>query len=229
MLSVVIPTRNDERALVRTLASLVSAAADGVVRDVIIADSGSTDATLEVADLAGCRVADPVSGGPQARGALLDGAVRAAKGPWVMVLEPGVVLEEGWHREAAAMIETLERRGEAERRALTFSFGLDSFDASARLSERFAGLYRLLTGLPRPEQGLVVHRSLYEKSGGFRNLPAMAGADLVRRIGSRRLLRLRSRALAPVDPDARAAWGKAALRGGLLMLRLPTSVVARLG
>ncbi|MDR4307851.1 glycosyltransferase [Chelatococcus sambhunathii] len=229
MLSVVIPTRNDERALVRTLASLVPAAADGVVRDVIVADSGSTDATLEVADLAGCRVAGPVPGGPQARGALLDGAVRTAKGPWVMVLEPGVVLEEGWHREAAAMIETLERRGEAERRALTFSFGLDSFDASARLSERFAGLTRLLTGLPRPEQGLLVHRSLYDRAGGFRNLPAMAGADLLRRIGSRRLLRLRSRALAPVDPDARGAWGKAALRGGLLMLRLPTSVVARLG
>ncbi|WP_020181269.1 glycosyltransferase [Methylopila sp. M107] len=227
MLSVVIPTRNDERALVRTLASLVPAAADGVVRDVIVADGGSTDATLEVADLAGCRIADAVPGDASQRGARLDAAARSAKGPWILFVEPGVALEEGWHREASATIEALERRGEAERRALVFSFGLDSFEANARMSERLAGLWRLLTGLPRPEQGLLIHRALYERAGGFRSLPAMAETDLARRIGARRLTRLRARALAQVD--GRSAWPRNALRGGLLMLRVPTRVVARLG
>ena len=42
MLSVVIQTHNDEDALARTLASLVSASVDGVVREVIICDAGST-------------------------------------------------------------------------------------------------------------------------------------------------------------------------------------------
>ena len=56
MLSVIIPTLNCERVLVPTLASLVSGAAAGTVRDVIIADGGSGDATRDVADLAGrCR------------------------------------------------------------------------------------------------------------------------------------------------------------------------------
>src|SRR5262249_58559561 len=55
MLSVIIPTLDCERLLVPTLASLVSGAAVGTVRDVIVADGGSRDATLEVADMAGLR------------------------------------------------------------------------------------------------------------------------------------------------------------------------------
>ena len=56
MLSVIIPTLNCERVLVPTLASLVSGAAAGTVRDVIIVDGGSGYATVDVADLAGCEI-----------------------------------------------------------------------------------------------------------------------------------------------------------------------------
>ena len=54
MLSVVIPTQNSEEGLARTLASLVPAAAEGVVREVVVVDAGSTDGTRVVADAAGC-------------------------------------------------------------------------------------------------------------------------------------------------------------------------------
>ncbi len=50
MLSVVIETLNDEEALARTLASLVPAAVDGTVREVIICDRGS-----DGSDPQGCR------------------------------------------------------------------------------------------------------------------------------------------------------------------------------
>ena len=56
MLSVVIATHDSERALLPTLAALVAGAAAGVVREVIIADAGSRDATAAIADGAGCRV-----------------------------------------------------------------------------------------------------------------------------------------------------------------------------
>jgi glycosyltransferase involved in cell wall biosynthesis len=55
MLSVVIATHDSERALLPTLAALVAGAAAGVVREVIIADAGSRDATDAIADGAGCR------------------------------------------------------------------------------------------------------------------------------------------------------------------------------
>ncbi|GLK67772.1 glycosyltransferase [Hansschlegelia plantiphila] len=225
MLSVVIPTRNHERSLVTTLAALVPGAADGVVRDVTIADGGSTDATLEVADLAGCNA---LKGG-LARGDRLDAAARRAKGPWLLFLDPDVTLEEGWHREVRSLIDALERTGEADRRAAVFGYGVDGFGGRDRLAERLAGLAGLLTGLPRPEQGLLIHKSFYERLGGFRPLPAMADADLIRRIGRGRIVRLRARALAPAPrAEAWRAGPKAALGAGLLMLRVPPRLVARL-
>lgn len=227
MLSVVIPTRNDERALVSTLAALVPGAADGLVRDVTIADAGSTDATLEIADLAGCKAI----GGGAAVEVRLDAAARRAKGPWLLFLEPGVVLEESWRHEVRAIIDALERNGQAGKRAAVFRFGLEGFDVRARSAERLAGLSRLLTGLPRPEQGLLIRTDFYARVGGFRALPAMAQADLLRRIGQRRLIRLRTRAVAPASlprADAGLSGPKAALGAGLLMLRVPPSLVARL-
>ena len=55
MLSAIIATHESERALVPTLAALVPGAMAGLVREVIVADGGSRDATAEVADVAGCR------------------------------------------------------------------------------------------------------------------------------------------------------------------------------
>jgi glycosyltransferase involved in cell wall biosynthesis len=95
MLTVLIETRNDEEALTRTLASLVSGAVEGVVREVIVCDHGSTDHTHGVAEHAGCRfVAD-------------DGiaeAMRLAKGDWLLLLEPGARLLEGWMEPVLAHV-----------------------------------------------------------------------------------------------------------------------------
>ena len=62
MLSVVIPTENSEEGLARTLASLVPAAAEGIVREVVVVDAGSTDGTRVVADAAGCSLAEGSGG-----------------------------------------------------------------------------------------------------------------------------------------------------------------------
>ncbi len=87
MLTVIIETLDSEAPLARTLASLVSGAVEGVVREVIVADFGSSDATHRVADHAGCRF---MQGGD------LGAAIRAAKGEWLFFVEPGARLMEGW-------------------------------------------------------------------------------------------------------------------------------------
>src|SRR5215213_9150718 len=87
MLSVLIETRNDEEALARTLASLVGGAVEGVVREVIVCDTGSTDRTHTVAEHAGCHYLP--SGGIAA-------GIGLAKGDWLLLLEPGARLSEGW-------------------------------------------------------------------------------------------------------------------------------------
>jgi len=54
MLSVIIPTRNSERALVATLAALVPGATAGLISEVLVVDGGSQDESAAVADVAGC-------------------------------------------------------------------------------------------------------------------------------------------------------------------------------
>lgn len=87
MLSVLIETRNDEEGLARTLASLVGGVVEGMVREVIVCDLGSTDQTAKVAEHAGCRYL--ATGGIKA-------GIGVAKGDWLLLLEPGARLVEGW-------------------------------------------------------------------------------------------------------------------------------------
>lgn len=54
MISVVIPTLNAARSLPDALAPLVKGVIADLVKEVIIADGGSTDDTLAVADAVGC-------------------------------------------------------------------------------------------------------------------------------------------------------------------------------
>jgi glycosyltransferase involved in cell wall biosynthesis len=86
MLTVLIETKNSEEGLARTLASLVPGAIEGVVREVIVRDLGSTDQTRRVAEHAGCHL---LTGE-------LSAAIAQAKGAWLLVLEPGARLAEGW-------------------------------------------------------------------------------------------------------------------------------------
>ena len=107
MLSVVIATHDSERALLPTLAALVAGAAAGVVREVIVADAGSRDATAAIADGAGCRVLTS-----SARcGARLKAAADAARAPWLMFLQPGIVPDATWIDEARRFVEEAELRG----------------------------------------------------------------------------------------------------------------------
>lgn len=87
MLTVLIETRDDEEGLARTLASLVGGAVEGVVREVVVCDRGSTDQTHYVAEHAGCHYL--AAGGMSA-------GIRQAKGEWLLLLEPGARLAEGW-------------------------------------------------------------------------------------------------------------------------------------
>jgi glycosyltransferase involved in cell wall biosynthesis len=91
MLSVLIETHDDEEGLARTLASLVGGAVEGVVRDVVVCDTGSSDGTLRVAEHAGCNIVSNLAAG-----------MAQAKGDWLLVLEPGARLTEGWVDEAVA-------------------------------------------------------------------------------------------------------------------------------
>lgn len=86
MISVVIATRDNERDLVECLTPLVQASVEGLIRELVAADAGSSDATLEILDEAGAVLA----------GGGLAGACAAAKGPWLLIVEPTSRLGYDW-------------------------------------------------------------------------------------------------------------------------------------
>jgi glycosyltransferase involved in cell wall biosynthesis len=101
MISVVIATQNDAQTLGQTLASLVPAAVDALVREVILADAGSTDETLAIAEDAGARVVT-CAGPAEAR--LLQGC-QAARSDWLLILEVAAPAPHGWEGAAGRHIE----------------------------------------------------------------------------------------------------------------------------
>jgi glycosyltransferase involved in cell wall biosynthesis len=185
MLTVIIPTHNSERALVPTLAMLVPAALTGIVRDVIVADAGSTDATARVVDVAGCEIM--VSQAPLA--GRLKSAAAAARGSWLLFLRPGVVLDPSWAEEAARTIDHAVLRGTAGAQAAVFR---GAPDADAALPRQMVALVAAAWRGPHPEQGLMISRAAYDRLGGHRDGIADPESELMRRIGRRRIVTLRS-------------------------------------
>lgn len=86
MISLVIATHNDEADLVDCLSPLIAGSVEGLVRELLVSDAGSTDATLAIIEDAGGVL---VEGG-------LEAACRAAKGPWLLVVEPKSRLPYDW-------------------------------------------------------------------------------------------------------------------------------------
>lgn len=189
VISVIIPTLNDERRLVPTLAALVAGAADGLIVEAIIADGGSDDGTEAVADVAGCRFLK----GPAAIGVRLAAAAATTKASWLMFVRPGVVLDEGWIREVRGFLDQVSRRGETDRRAAVFALGVDDYGLAAKVRLARARLRFMLGRGAEPDQGLLLSRDHYRGLGGHGPGPQSEKA-LTRRLGPGRTVTLRSRA-----------------------------------
>jgi hypothetical protein len=186
MLSVVIATHNSERALLPTLAALVPGAAAGIVREVIVADAGSRDATTAIADGAGCRVLVATQG----RGARLKAAAGGARAAWLLFLRPGVVLDATWVDETSRFVEESELRECAGTHAAVFR-------ASAfrpGLLEALALLGTALGAKPDASQGLVIAKARYAALGGHRDVEEPE-RDLRRRLRRRHVVLLRTGAI----------------------------------
>jgi len=190
MLSVVIGTYNHERPLVPTLASLVEGAAAGAVRDVIVVDGGSTDATAEVADVAGCEFF--VEKGSLAQRLRI--AAGRARAPWLMFLQPGIVLNPGWVDECTRFQERTELQDAADKRAAVFRPSPDSGGTRTVFAQAMTMLHAALGGKPNPEQGLIIAKQLYDNLGGHRDGRQDPERDLLSRIGRRQITMLRSEA-----------------------------------
>lgn len=227
MISVVIPTLNAEAGLAATLTSLVPAAVDGLVCEVIVVDAGSSDRSVGIAEQAGAEIVRTSPG----RGSQLALGAKQARFPWLLFLHADTILEAGWEREAVAFIERVSAGGRSEA-AAAFSFALDDLGVRPRIIEAAVAMRCALLRLPYGDQGLLIPRRLYEQLGGYAQMPLMEDVDLIRRLRRDQIVVLRSRAVTSAARYRRDGYARRSLRNLLCLMlyyaRVPTKVLQRL-
>ena len=183
MISVVIPTSESERLLAHTLAALVAGALDGLLREVIVADAGSKDGTAKVADVAGCRFLVL----PGERGARLTAAAATARADWLWFVQPGCIPGSNWIEEMGRFIRECELISDKDQAAI---FRAQPARGGSQMSELLAMIGGALGARPKPSQGLLIAKSLYQGMGGHKADAADPETDLLRRLGRRRIVML---------------------------------------
>lgn len=196
-LSVIIPTLHAEAGLAATLEALPP------VAQVIVVDGGSKDATVQVAGAHG----GVVLHSPPGRGVQLAMGADAARAPWLLFLHADTRLDA---RARQALYAYLADPAN-ERSAAAFGFRLADNAWQARLLEVGVWLRGVLLALPYGDQGLLIHRDLYDRIGGFAPLPLMEDVDLVRRLGRRRLRILPGFALTSAARWRKRGWARQSL------------------
>jgi len=211
MISVVIPTLNDAAHLPRALAPLVHGMAHGLIKQVIVADGGSTDETLEIADAAGCEIVVSEPG----RAKQLRAGVAVARANWLLFLNPDTALSDGWVGEA----ELFMAQPQARKRAAAFRFAFADSSPGAKQVVFWARMRAQVMKLPYGDQGMLISRLLYDALGGYPDIPLMEDVELARRIGPKRLSILETEAVSIAEKYRREGYGKRAWRNLALMMR----------
>lgn len=187
-LSVVIPTLNAAADLGPTAEALLSGATDGLIRELVISDGGSSDDTRRVARELGALWVE----GPAGRAGQIARGVTAASGDWLLILHADTWLSDGW--TDAARRHMNGHRGAAGYFRLRFR----AEGVAPRLAAGGANLRARMFGLPSGDQALLIPRVLLAEVGGVPDVAQMEHIDLARSLRGR-LRPLDADALAPVD------------------------------
>jgi len=172
-LSVVIPTLNADAALPACLAALIEGLEAGLIRELVISDGGSGDATLAIADAAGAVI---VQGAPSRGGQLRRGA-KVAAGEWLLFLHADTVLPAGW---SGAVSDHMARGG-----AAYFRLGFDAGGGMAWFVAGWANLRSRLFRLPYGDQGLLISCTEYDAVGGYPDIALMEDVAMARALRGR--------------------------------------------
>ncbi len=187
MLSVIIPTLDSERALVPTLAALVSGATAGLIGEVILADSGSSDETAKVADIAGCKFMSAEG----TLGRRLKTAAGSARAGWLMFLRPGTVPDTPWAADVGRFVQQPAHR----ERAAVFRHSAPSQSVWREMLSLMGAAFG---AGPRADQGLVIAKQFYAALGGHSEQASNPESELLRRIGRRRIATLSTSAFVQI-------------------------------
>lgn len=167
-ISIIIPTLNEAGTLPQTLATLPAA----TETEVIVVDGGSVDQTPAVAKALGVRVVGAAPG----RSRQLNGGAAAATGSLLLFLHADTRLPQGFDQ---AIRHTLAQPGVV---AGAFRLAINGPDRGLRWVEWGVNVRSRFLQMPYGDQAIFIKAEVFDKLGGFPDLPMMEDFELVRRL-----------------------------------------------
>lgn len=165
-ISVIIPTLNEESALEHTLKSI----GQGV--EIIVADAGSSDSTIKVAN----RFTDKIIISEKGRGAQMDRGAREATGDIFLFLHADTRLPDDWKEKVAEALKDAKVVGGG------FRLKIDSKGFFFRIIEAMVNLRSRYLGLVYGDQAIFAKKDAFLAVSGFKGLPLMEDVDLTGRL-----------------------------------------------
>ncbi len=166
----VIPTLNEVNTLPELLGDL---ALLDVSKDVVVADGGSQDGTVNVARSHGIHVVTSEVGRAKQ---MNNGAIHSSS-DWLLFIHADARLPAEARRELCNAVT--ERK---ELQAAVWRLGIASTRLVFRCIEFGARVRDRVCGMPYGDQGLLIRRRLFDSIGGFREVPVMEDIAMVRDI-----------------------------------------------
>lgn len=203
MLSIIIPTLDEEAAIAGCLARVQPLRAAGA--EIVVVDGGSRDATRALA----APLADRVIEAPRGRAAQMNAGARASRGDSLLFLHADTILPEN---AGDAIEESLRSRAWGR-----FDVAINGGPALLRVVAFLMNARSRATGIATGDQAIFAKRTAFDAAGGFPAIPLMEDVALskaLKRISPPACLRLR------VITSGRRWEKHGTLRTILLMWRL---------
>lgn len=172
-ISVVIPTLNEEKSLLQTLACL----SPPTLTEIIIVDGGSTDGTLSLAqEFCDRRDNARIITSPQGRARQMNEGANVSRGEILLFLHADTQLPT----QAGQIIESAMTTHTAV--GGRFNVRFDNPSMWGRIISAFMNRRSRLTGIATGDQALFVRRHVFEQLGGFSEIPLMEDIEFSRRL-----------------------------------------------
>ncbi len=171
MVSIIIPALNEETRIGGTVRALLALSGE---KEILVADGGSDDLTVEIATRLGVRVVSCERG----RGCQIRTAALEATGDVLWFVHADTRPEDG------ALESILDSLRDGATAGGNFSLVFEGDHYSAR---QMTWIYPYLRriGLSYGDAGIFIRRGVYEAIGGCRPYPLFEDLDLIRRMKRR--------------------------------------------
>jgi len=176
-ITVIIPTINEANNLPLLLSDLSSIYKEG---EIIIVDCGSEDKTIDIANIYGAKVCISKE---RNRGLQLDIGAKNSKGEWLIFLHADTRLTHDWYKKINSFLKGNKNS------IYYFEFKINNKKIIYRVLEFLVNFRSKFFKQPYGDQGLIIHRTIYFKNNGFRNIPLMEDVDFLMRLNNKNNLK----------------------------------------